>query len=463
MKVFLIVPPALKTQSQQPDLGMGYLATALRKNGHIVDLLQAEKDRNFERLRETLRASKPDVVGIKVYSLEIKTTRAIIEIIKNDFPSCFVVLGGPHVSVAPPEETMNFFHQADYAIQGEGEIPLPILLENLKNGKPSFEKIPGLIYRHNGKVLANETIIHRNIDDFDYPAWDLIDPRKYNDRWFFWTPEYPGAPMITNRGCPYLCTFCSQNVVTGKRVRYRSLENVFTELEMLQEKYGVKDFDLIDDNFLMKPSYVTKFCEGILERGWKIRWNCGGARLDFMDFELAKLMERAGCNIIAVGYENGNQRMLDYMKKDLDLNSIKAKSKMITDNTSIRLFGLFILGFPTETKEEILNTIRYSQELPLFAATYSTYILLPGNEEYERLKSYGEIDAVPWEKLCLDAHVYAPKGMTIRTLKYLYWKAFFGFFLRPRIMWNLMKYSWRRIPLFIDRIKRKLFWKKSLT
>ena len=463
MKVFLLVPPALKSGSKIPDLGLAYIATALRKQHHDVELLQAETDYEFTLVRDAIRKSNPDVIGIKVYSLEIKSVKITLDIIREELPDIPIVLGGPHISIAPEDEMMEYFSKADYAIRGEGEVPFPKLLDFIQTGEGNLNEIPGLVYRQDNAVLTNEIYIHKNLDDFDYPAWDLIDPRKHEFRWFFWTPEHPGAPFLTNRGCPYRCTFCSQNVVTGKSVRYRSLEHVFEEMELLQQQYGVYDYDFIDDNFLMDPAYVRAFCEGVLKRGWKIRWNCCGARLDFVDLDLALLMEKAGCNVIACGFENGNQRMLDYMKKDLDLDMTRVKTKMITKNTKIKLFGLFILGYPTETEEEIRRTIRHALDLPLIAATFNTYILLPGNEEYVRMRGSGDIEKVPWERLSLDAHVYAPKGLTLRKLKYYYWLAYFSFFSRPRVLWPLMRYSWRKLPIFFLKASRKFLWKKSMT
>lgn len=459
MKVFLCVPPALKSGSQIPDLGLGYIAASLRKTGHDVRILQDERDPKFEQLREALREYQPDIVGIKTYSLEIKSVKQAIAIAKSEVPGAPVILGGPHVSIAPPEDSMNYFDRADYAIRGEAEIAFPKFLDVYEADRTGFREVPGLVYRESGKILSNPPLIHSNLDDFEDPAWDLIDPRKFPDRWYFWTPEHPGAPMLTSRGCPYRCTFCAQNVVTGKQVRRRSLDRVFKEMEHLITEYGVHDFDFTDDNFLMDYAYVHQFCEGVLERGWKIRWNCCGARVDFLDKELVKLMDRAGCNVISVGFESGSKRMLDYMRKDLDLELARIKAKLIRENTSIKIMGLFIIGYPTETEEEIRKTIRYSLSLPLFNANFNTYIILPGCEEYDRLKASGEIEEVPWEKLSLDEHVYSPKGLPLKRLKHLYWLAHLKFYLRPLVLLRMLAYSWRRLPKFAIKSIRILLWR----
>lgn len=460
MKVFLSVPPALKSGSQIPDLGLGYLAAAMRRHGHSVSILQAEKDEGFEPFRAKLLSIDPDLVGLKVYSLEINAVRQAIEIIRTFKPHVPIVLGGPHISVASPEEIMTFFDRADFAIRGEGEIPFPQLGEALAAGKRDLSHIPGLVWRSNGKIISQSPVFHDPIDDFGFPAWDLIDPRRYTDRWYFWSPEHPGAPFLTSRGCPYRCTFCAQNVVSGKRVRRRGLDSVIAELALLQQEYGVYDFDFTDDNFLMDPIYVRRFCEEVLARGWLIRWNCCGARLDYLDLDLLKLMDRAGCTVISVGFESGSQRVLDYMKKDLDLQMAIHKANQIARHTDIRIMGLFILGYPNERDDEIRKTIRYSLRLPLFIASYNTYIIMPGCEEYQRLLATGQIEKVPWDKIGLDEHVYTPPGTSMKRLKLYYKLAYWSFFARPLTLWRILVYSWRRFPRFVNKAFRKFLWIK---
>lgn len=459
MRIFLAVPPALKSHNQIPDLGLAYIATALRKNKHVVTILQAEQHQDFSTFSKSLRDFQPDVIGFKTFSIEIASVRKCTEIARELFPNSIIILGGPHVSTIPPEESMSYFEAVDYAIRGEGEISLPKLLDVIQSGSSDFSQIHGLVRRVDGRIETQAVYFHSCLDDFDFPAWDLIDPRMFNNRWYFWSPEYPGAPILTSRGCPYRCTFCAQNVVNGKIVRRRSLERVFEEMELLQKTFGVVHFDFIDDNFLMDPEYVRCFCEEVLARGWKVHWNCCGARLDYLDLPLVKLMDKAGCNAISVGFESGSQRVLDYMRKGIDKEGIRQKVNMITKHTSIRIMGLFIIGFPTETESEIFQTIRFILELPLFLMTVFTYIIIPGCEEYDRLVASGEIKKIDWTRIGVDEHVYAPRGMTLKRLNYLYNYSYIRFFMRPSTLARILAYSWRRLPQFFDKAVRKLIWK----
>lgn len=459
MKILLCFPPSIRSDYQIPDIGLGYLASSMRKNNHCVDIYQPRGETTLDKLRYKIREFQPDVLGIKVYSLALPEVKSAIAIFREERPSGIIILGGPHVSVAEPNELFDTFPDVDFILRGEGEISLPMLIRSIELKCVNPSDIPGMVYKLDGVPVANPPLLHRRLDDFDDPAWDLIDPRTYTERWFFWTPEFPAAPILTSRGCPHRCAFCAQNVINGKIVRWRSLDRVLSEMDYLMKQYGVRDFDFIDDNFLMNPEYVRRFCSGILERGWKIRFNCCGARLDNLDKDLVIQMERAGCNVISVGLESGSKRLLDYMRKGIDLEMVRIKTKLIADNTRIKIMGMFILGYPTSTREENWQTIRYSMSLPLFAVTYFTYVLLPGCEEFRRLRESGEIQEIPWEKLSLDDHVYSPRGMTLRELKHLFWKAHLLFFLRPRIIFRILKYSWRRLPQFIEKSIRLILWR----
>ncbi len=461
MRILLYFPQTTLTGVQTPDIGLGYVAAGLRRHGHSVAVYQSKEIKTYQAFRKKIQEFKPDVLGLKVFSLALKIVRQVIEVAREERPDLTVVLGGPHVSIAPPEDTMRFFPSADYGFQGEAELAFPRFIDKLEQSEDVSDS-PGLIYRKNGVVRANPPLVHLNLDDYDDPAWDLIDPREYDGRWYIWTQEHPAAPILTSRGCPYRCTFCAQNVVQGKIVRRRSLERVINEMELLHNQYGVNDFDFLDDNFLMDPEYVRRFCESILAKKWKIRWNCCGARLDFLDLELVKLMDRAGCNYISVGFESGSKRILEYMKKDLDLDMVRVKSKMIAENTKIKLHGMFILGYPTETVEDIRKTIRLALALPLTIATFNTYIIMLGCEEFDRLKASGEIASLPWDKVSIDEHAYSPRGIPYTKLKHLYWEAYLRFYFRPRAMWKVagvILSAWRQIPVLTTKTIRLLVWR----
>ncbi|MBN1295192.1 B12-binding domain-containing radical SAM protein [bacterium] len=455
MRVLLAVAPPKQTQSKMPDLGLGYLATALRKSGHQVAIYQGETDESLDRFLSMIREFRPALLGLKIFSLEVVSARESMEAVRTEFPDMRQVIGGPHVSIMQIDEFETLFPAMDFAIRGEGEIPLPMLADALDNRASDFRHIPGIVYRHGESWSATPPVRHPNLDDFGMPAWDLMDPRKYTDRWFFWNPAEVGAPIITSRGCPYRCSFCAQNIVGGKRLRQRSLANVLDELDLLINQFGMTDFEIMDDNFMMNMDFVTGFCRGIINRGWKITWSCGGSRLDNLDLPTVRLMEQAGCTILSVGLESGSQRVLDYMCKDLRLETVRVKTAMITRNSSIKIHAMFILGYPTETRQDILKTIAFAKKLDIFAATFFTFLLLPGSPEFARLLDRGEITNPPFRAIRIDSHIYAPQGMTLKELKRLYHRAFLSFYLRPHVLWRIFRATWHRIPVILKNAIRK--------
>jgi len=441
-----------------PDVGLGYLATALRQAGYEVDIFQEERARDAESFMPRVLEFQPDYIGVKIFSLEISSARETIRALRRRLPETPIIIGGPHVSIAPPGELLEYFAEADFAIRGEGEIGLPLLVDRLEGKGGSWESIPGLIRRLNGGVRANPSTFHRNLDDFGFPAWDLIDPTRYDDRWFFWAKDYPGAPVLATRGCPYHCPFCAQNIVNGKVVRRRSPEHIVAELKYLHDVYGVKHFDFIDDHLLLNPGFLRRLARRMIEELPGIRWTAAGARLDLLDRELIELIDRSGCEVLAVGLESGSPRVLDYMRKNLSPRMAREKLFLIERYSRIKVIGLFILGFPTETVEEVRQTIDYALRLPLHMANFNTYIIMPGCEEYERLVARGEVERVDWEQIGLDSHQYAPRGMSQRQLKALYREALLRFYGRPSRLFSVLFYSRNRIPHLAKKALRKIFW-----
>jgi len=411
-------------------------------------------------IHERTRDFSPNLFGIKIFSLESHSAGETIAELAREYPHVPIIAGGPHVSIVPPADLFQQFPALTYGIRGEAEISLPLLTNAMMGGTgPDLSMIPGLVYRTDNGVRSNPLVLHKNLDDFGFPAWDLIDPRNYDDRWFFWARDYPGAPILATRGCPYHCTFCAQNVVTGKEVRRRSPEHIIEELNHLYESYGIRNFDFIDDHLLLGPKFIHKIVWGIINNGKKISWSAGGARLDFLDRELIQLLDRSGCEIIGVGIESGTKRVLDYMRKGLSTDLVKEKMFLINRLSNIKVIGLFILGFPTETAAEVRKTIDFACQLPLHMANFNTYISMPGCEEFDRLIARGEIDAPNWEELGLDAHTYVPKGMTRRQLQSLYRQAILRFYARPSRLLNILWYSRNRIPHLFHKAIRKTFWK----
>lgn len=461
MRIVFVVPPSHTHYVVQP-LGLGYLATALRKEGfHDVLIIDSLKENlKTETLIERLTRLNPAVIGFQAYSYDFSSVaRTMIEI-KKRLPGTVVILGGPHVS-ATNTGAMKEIREIDYAFVGEGETGLPLLMKKvLKNENISFKEIPGLLYRQGGKVHLNPRAVIEDLDPLGFPAWDLMVPAEYPD-----SPQsgfyerFPIASISTTRGCPYLCTFCGSAVNMGKRLRFRSIPMVLEEMRLLYHDYGVREFHIIDDMFNFKKERVLEFCDGIQRHELDISYTFpNGLRLNLLDREMLQRMKATGAYAFNVGIESGSQRILDKMKKNLTLELIEEKVNLIRE-AGLDPCGFFITGFPGETLEDIKSTIRFAKKLPLKRAHFSNFLPLPGTEATRILVENKEIEPPALDNLFYSKVPYAPEGISKKKLKALQRRAYLAFFLRPGILFKMLLdiKSFNHFKLTIKRVWDYLF------
>jgi len=439
----LLMSPIKETYGglgEAPPLGLGYLATALRREGHDVAILDCVNKRfTFEMLENYISRNNFELIGITVYSAALKQVKRSLEIIKKVKPETITIVGGPHPSAAPIH-TLSFLKEADFAFRGEGEIGFPLFVKYLENRqKDRFKDVPGLVWREGEKIVFNEPIFHQNIDDFDFPAWDLIRPDEYGQPGSIVPKGW--AYIITSRGCPYSCTFCSAHIIAGRKMRYRSIENVIQEIKSLYSRYGIRKFSILDENFTLNRLRAKEFCQKILNEDVKFEFMLpNGVRLDTLTEDLLKLMKRAGFSKRnAVGIESGSERILKMMKKNLTKEKVREKIELM-NRMEFQPIGYFILGFPTETREEMQETIDFAMSLKLYRAAFTPLIPLPGTEIFDTLVKNNELPAdFDFSKLSTDKINYAPKGISKEELDRIRRKAILKFHMRPRVILNFMQ------------------------
>lgn len=448
LKVLLIRPNS-EADELIPPFGLGYLAAACREK-HDIEILDGLKEKlTFEKLEKYLLKKHFDVIGIQVFTCHIKTVKEYINSIKKILPKAFIVLGGPHPS-ADSKNIFNFFPLANFAFKGEAEIGFSKILDFLARAKSlddfsennynELRKIPGLIWKKGNEVLINSQIFTEDLDSLEFPAWDLINPDSYPlapHGAFF--KNYPIAPIIITRGCPYSCTYCAGHLISGKRIRKRSADNVLEEIKLLHSKYGIKEIHVEDDNFTFYPELVKEFCEKIIKSGLNISWTCpNGVRLDTLNKDLLDIMKSAGLYSVSLGIESGSEKILRDMKKSLTKEKIIEKLRLVKES-GLKSIGFFIIGYPTEKKHDILETISFAKKLPLTRATFSIFKPFPGTEATEKVVSRGGVNLheMDFAKFVLNEAVYSPPSITIKELKNLRRRAFLEFYLRPRIIFSM--------------------------
>lgn len=441
-----------------PNIGLAYLATALRKKGYSVALFDGlKRGANLKKCIQLINAGDYDIVGIQVFTYALKIAKYLTEVIKANFPNAIVVVGGPHPS-GDFMHTLQYLSKVDFGFKGEGEIGLSILADKINENSLSsqLQNIPGLIYREGSEIKINHQLFFEDLDELNLPAWDLILPQEYPDAPIgAFIKNLPVAGIQCTRGCPYNCTFCAASSIYGKKIRFRTKENILSEIELLNKKYGVKEIHIVDDNFTFNKQFAKEVADDIIKN--KIKINIAfpnGVRVDTLDEELIKLLEKAGCYSISIGIESGSQKILEHMRKKLSLSKVEEICSLIKKVSNIRITGFFIIGYPEENEEDVLETIKISKKLPLSRAQFAMYIPVPGSEMYEMLKKEGKIREHFFNYLLFqDIRCYAGKISKVK-FKKLRTLAYLQFYLRFKIIAGILREikSYEQLVFIVRRV-----------
>lgn len=447
----MLVYPRTRSITVNPPLGVAYLAASLRKlPGVDVAIHDCEKRREPPaRSAEKIAAWKPDLVGLSLSTPTYLAGREVLQHLQSTARAPVVAVGGPHVSAMPEASVSNL--RAHYGFIGESELVFPQLVERLRDAGVStlepgarspinVSDLSGVVSRNGGDGLTRHPRNgwNHDLDDLPWPAFDLMDLNGYppHPHQLLYR-SFPIAPIMTSRGCPYECTFCASPELTGRSMRYRSARGVVDEMEYHVRRFGIREFHIEDDVFNILRSHVWDVCEEILRRGLKVEWKCpNGVRIDRLDLELVRLMRRAGCYQLSLGIETGDEDVLERIKKKFKL----AKNEDVVDTLrrqGIEVLGLFILGFPGESRASVERTLRYSLAKRFDLAHFSVFSYLPGSAEADRHFA-GRRDEDVIEEVARDACYYTPVGNGVlsgRELKSIQRRAVLRFYLRPRQLW----------------------------
>jgi len=403
MNILLIDPPFYRFFNyfnRYFPLGLSYLSAVLKKAGHQVTIYDADcnknsKEINYARLpekypiylkeiknsenpiikeiSETLARYNPDIVGVTVMTPKVASAFTIASLAKKYNKNCYVVFGGPHATLKPGEILKNT-EDVDFVVNGEGEIVLLELVNALSANGSNFSAINGLSYRHEDKIIHNNTRqFVDNLDSLPFPdRGSLMGSDTY-------TSEDMGL-LMGSRGCPYNCSYCATQIWT-RRVRYRSLANIINEIKYVQHHYGTRQFTFKDDSFTVSRKRVMEFCDELISADIKINWDCN-TRVDLVDSELLKTVKKAGCNSIKVGIESGSERILQLMDKGITLDGIK-KAASLFRTRGIHWTAYFMMGIPTETREDVQKTLSLLYEIRPSFASMGVYEPFPGTKLFD--------------------------------------------------------------------------------
>ncbi len=452
MNVLLIQPPAYLSKSRElgqkqlsTNIGLAYIASYIREKGTEVSIHDATI-RKFDPsvFREIIRERRPGIVGISAFTTQIADASYLAGLIKSIDSRITTVIGGAHAS-AIPEQTLEEFGAFDYAVFGEGEETFYRLILYL-SGKGVFDD-KGLCYRADGHIRkgSNRPLIE-NIDSIPMPAFDLFTLAHYK-------PQYShnrglSLPILTSRGCPYGCTFCSGPL--GRRIRFHSVERIIGELKADIAVYHPQQILVADDTFTVNKAKVIDLCDRIVREGIhrEVEFICE-TRVDLVDREIFESMKRAGFRSVSFGIESGDAYILDKALKKI--TPAQARSAVAAaKQAGLEADGNFILGLPYDNKESIMKTIGFACSLPLDYASFFLLVPYPGTEA-ARMAENDEGGLVllskDWTRYGKQTGgVLTLSGMSYDRLKAYQLYAYLRFYLHPRRFFNILK---RVTPLTI--------------
>ncbi len=437
MKILLIFP-RFRYASGDPPLGIAYLAAVLRQIGAEVEILDATFVKQPLRvLRDKLQAAHYDVVGITALTSMISEVRDIAALVERIDPATTVVVGGPHATMLP-DETLEL-PGVDAVAVGEGEVSFRRLVE----ADLDFSRVPGFRYRSDGQTVdTGSPPLVEDLNTIPYPAWDLLPMAQYLRVWYQLDAVaygLRGTSIIASRGCPYDCAYCQPTLreIFGRRMRFRSVDNILGELAELEARYAVDGVMWLDDTFGMNRLWLTELCRALIDWNSGLVWGCN-LRADIVERETLAMMQEAGLRIVHLGIESATQRILDEVyQKGITVEQVR-EAVYTAKDLGLCVRAYFMLGAPTETDEEIRATIRLANELPLDDVTFSITTPLPGTHLYEKTRELigGDFSAFDYYKSAVyDSHSVLPAPRLDRLKK----AGYAQFYLGRKRLWRTIR------------------------
>ena len=433
ISVTLVNPPYPKRGHQHPPLtplGIAYLGAVLEKNGYSVDVIdcQAQKiaHNSFEH---EIGKHQPKVVGITSTTLTYKSALKIAATAKQVHPDCVTILGGCHATFWD-YKALEECPQLDIVVRKEGEYTLLEIVNRLKENR-HIDDVLGTTCWKNKKIIRNEDRPYiENLDDLPFPAHHLLPLKRLRKQ------GKVIFPLTTSRGCVYWCNFCTAVRMFGRRYRMRNPKNVVDEIQFLNEKYGATQFTFSDDTFTVDQARVRKICEDVRNRRLKVQWDCE-TRVDMITRGLLEKMKKAGCIAVWFGVESGCQNVLNSMEKSINLAQTRRAFKWAHE-AGLMTIASVILGFPGETKDTVLKTVKFVEELNPNDVGYHIATPYPGTPMYDFVKENGWLKITDFDRYDTATPVFESPTLNMKDLAEIREKAYQRFYIRPRYVLRML-------------------------
>lgn len=466
MKVLIINPPwpgkGFGTRSQnriikhrsdkflQYPIFLAYSAAQLKAAGfQVVYIDSVIQNLDLNQTFKEAKEKKPDAVFMETTTPSIEADYDCLTALKNS-TKAKIIVGGPHAT---------YFHKRvleecpaiDIVIRHEFDTKIATVVSNIDK----LENINGISYRNNGNIIDNgDGEMAGDLDQIPFPDRDTIPWQWYLEAWY---SRKPFMNMMTSRGCPYQCSFCLwPQSMYGHKQRFRSIDNVISEIHILKDWYGVKEINIDDGTFTTNKKRVIEFCQKLRQENVRLIWTCNG-RVDNLDSEMLKEMKASGCKMIRLGVESGSQEVLDKIKKGLTLKQIEEGIKLVKKH-GIQALGGFMFGFPYDSRKTVEQTIQFAKKLSPDQVQFSINMCYPGTSLYEYAEKNDLLIANSFKEFDMTCGpVVKTLDMEREELEHILARAYKEFYFRPKYMLQTLFHL-----KDIDEIKRVFRSLKSL-
>jgi radical SAM superfamily enzyme YgiQ (UPF0313 family) len=453
---------------QMPPFGIAYVAACLAQIG-VKSILHDDNLRAFsdDQLRDLFARYKGDLqaVGLTSISTTLRQLSRVSRIAKEVLPDVPIIVGGPHARLLP--EDIISVPEIDVVFTSEAELSIVQYAKGI-----DVASIGGLMFKSGDNIVRStpEPHVVHNLDEIPFPAYDLFNIAEYNATKGL-AKRSPSSYIITSRGCPYDCRFCSSkalNPLTGKRIRYRSAENVVNEIEWVVKAHGVRELSFSDDMFTGNSKHLMGICEGLIKRRLDLLWVCM-THVQNVNVEKLRAMKAAGCHQLCFGVESGDPHIQKVINKNLDLNVVRNAVAM-AQKVGLDVRCSFMFGNEGETPQTMQRTIDFAKSLKTEFASFNIATPYPGTHLRRWALEHGYLTNPDYE--ALDSTTYTivtpdlPPGMVEAYCS----KAFRSFYYSPHYMLRRLKkmrdveelkrvaksaaYAMKAVPIVVKQLTR---------
>jgi radical SAM superfamily enzyme YgiQ (UPF0313 family) len=411
-----------------PPLGITYLSAVLEREGYGVEIV----DGNAELLSDTELLQRITgrfrIVGFYCHTQNYNKLLELCRILKKQDNPPLILIGGPHPT-ALPVECLETGEAIDVAVFGEAELTIVELVAKLLAGE-SLLGVKGVAYRdEDGRVVQNAPREYvEDLDSLPMPAWHLLPIEKYHN--FIEASGRSVLQIMGSRGCPIDCNYCFSTKIWSSNVRWHSPERVLAEVDYLRTRYGIQFFEFLDDNFTLRRERFKFLAAEFRKR--RLRWCCS-TRIDLIDDEIAAQLRDARVDHVCIGIETVNERLLDVVGKKIT-KAEAIRTVLLCEKYGIQILGMFILGIPTETDEEAMETIEFALKYRFYFAVFSHLTIYPGTNFWNKYRGSKELATDFTQYDFSKRFNYFEPGRDLGRMYAMMKMAYLRFYTKPRIL-----------------------------